>query len=732
MNDEQYVNLGAYVHALRRWFRFILLCGVVGAALGLIISLVLPPTYEAEARVSLVRAGTLVDFDTRITTVSELSSTGVDQTARRRGLTTLAEDADLAASVIATLGSKLGKPAPTPAGLLSVMDVVADGDVLRIRAQWTDGPTAALIANTWAAEYERRMNAVYAESPVTAADVAAQAKTARQDYDKKQTELAAFIKVSRADQIQRQIAENSAVVDSLKTGGETGRSYLDSLIAARKAVLDQQAAVKSRRLVDLYTLENQIDRLLTDAANLRARLAAGSLGTRGDELAVTLLEASVSSGWASLPVSIQVPIDQLAPGAPVSDTLRRVEVLASALADRRKVVDAEIHALSKDMVENAGAETRDAQLQALEKLTAFATANTVVTAAVDKLGAQVNELRSQAEEDQARRRELTQARDLAWTTYTSLAGKVSEIAVAEQGKAAVVRVASQAPAPSRPVAPRLAQNVLLSLLLGLVLAIVIVLLRQFGDHSFRSAAEAASGTGLAVLSAMPRRVLESLSTTPEMGILRHRLLSLGEQSKTVLVTSAGDDADRKRVAEGLSAALAAAGRSVILIDADTRRGLGEAAAALQVLAGGQRSWRADLVAGDANPGLRRLAPFALPTVPADTAAFLASESVGRLLADMASDAEHVVLIGPPVLGAADALALAPRAGSTIMVARAGVTQRPDLLAARRLLEEAGARLAGLVLTGVRPPRGEASAGLTGSLSRLASRLVARLGLDADA
>jgi len=730
MNDEQYVNLGAYVYALRRWFRFILLCGVVGAAFGLVISLALPATYEAEARVSLVRAGTLVNFDTRITTISDLASATNDPTSRRKGLAILAEDADLAAAVIATLGARLGEPTPSPVVLLSAVDVVTEGDVLRIKAQWTDGAIAALIANTWASEYERRMNAVYAESPVTASDVAALAQTARQDYDKRQADLAAFLRISRADQIQRQIADNLAVIESLKTGGATGTNYLDSLIAARKTVLDHQAAVKGERLADLYTLQGKIDRLLTDAAVLRARLSSGAAASRGDELAVLLLEVSASTTWASLPVSLQVPMDQLAPGAPPGDTLRGVESLVATLTGRRKALDAEIKALSTDMVESAGADTRDTQLQSLEKLTAFATANAAVTAAVDKLGAQVNELRAQSEEDHARRLELTEARDLAWTTYTSLAGKVSEITVAEQGKPAVVRVASQAPAPSRPVAPRLAQNVMLSVLLGMVLGIVAVLLRQFGDHSFRDVTEAAEGTGMEVLACLPRSASIGLAATPEMGLLRHRLLARADPWKTLLVTGAGAESDRTRVASGLARALAAAGRSVILVDADTLRDKGEVASALGVISAADADWRTRFVAEPVSPLLRVSVPAdESGAPPADTAAFLESAGVGRLVGEMAAEADHVIVIGPAVQGAADALALARRLDLTVLVARALVTQRPDILSARRSLEAAGVRLAGMVLTDGKevPDRERPTAGL----SRAASSLAARLKLDAD-
>ena len=74
---------------------------------------------------------------------------------------------------------------------------------------------------------------------------------------------------------------------------------------------------------------------------------------------------------------------------------------------------------------------------------------------------------------------------------------------------------------------------------------------------------------------------------------------------------------------------------------------------------------------------------------------------------MRQAAEHhdlVILDGPPVLGDPDACVLAQMADCTVLVARWGSTRRQDVAAAAARLIEAGADMAGLVLTRVRPGR----------------------------
>jgi polysaccharide biosynthesis transport protein len=76
----------------------------------------------------------------------------------------------------------------------------------------------------------------------------------------------------------------------------------------------------------------------------------------------------------------------------------------------------------------------------------------------------------------------------------------------------------------------------------------------------------------------------------------------------------------------------------------------------------------------------------------------------RLMRQAAEHYDLVILDGPPVLGGQEACVLAQIADCTALVARWGHTGRQDVAAAAGRLIGAGADMAGLVLTRVKPGR----------------------------
>jgi uncharacterized protein involved in exopolysaccharide biosynthesis len=77
-------------------------------------------------------------------------------------------------------------------------------------------------------------------------------------------------------------------------------------------------------------------------------------------------------------------------------------------------------------------------------------------------------LQSELERQQARQKELTEQRNLAWDTFTSLRRKYTEVKVATEAPDLQVTVAMHADAPQKPVSPRKALNVALAGALGLM------------------------------------------------------------------------------------------------------------------------------------------------------------------------------------------------------------------------------------------------------------------------
>ncbi|HET7036113.1 MAG TPA: CpsD/CapB family tyrosine-protein kinase [Thermomicrobiaceae bacterium] len=175
--------------------------------------------------------------------------------------------------------------------------------------------------------------------------------------------------------------------------------------------------------------------------------------------------------------------------------------------------------------------------------------------------------------------------------------------------------------------------------------------------------------------------------------------------RALLLADAGTGGQHTTVSANLAAALALAGDSTILVDADLH------APRLHELFGlanevGVGEW---LTAGDATaplplresglPGLRLLSAGHLPVggrlAPSD---LLSGEAGAWLLERLRQEADFVVLDAAPLPETADALALAARVDGVLLLVRSGTTKRATARRAKGALERVGAHIVGAVLT----------------------------------
>jgi capsular exopolysaccharide synthesis family protein len=92
--------------------------------------------------------------------------------------------------------------------------------------------------------------------------------------------------------------------------------------------------------------------------------------------------------------------------------------------------------------------------------------------------------------------------------------------------------------------------------------------------------------------------------------------------------------------------------------------------------------------------LRVLTTGPLPPNPAE---LLGSRSMTQLLAAMQRDADVIVVDSPPVLAVADAAILSRLSDGVLLVIDSGKTKRDSALRAKEALEQADARILGVVL-----------------------------------
>ena len=174
---------------------------------------------------------------------------------------------------------------------------------------------------------------------------------------------------------------------------------------------------------------------------------------------------------------------------------------------------------------------------------------------------------------------------------------------------------------------------------------------------------------------------------------------LDEPLKSLLVTSTSPGEGKSTTLANLGVINAQADKRVILLDCDLRR------PKLHELLGVSNNVgisTALLEPDSALPlqdtevdNLQVMTSGPLPPNPAD---LLASKRMDTLLAQLAGQADLILLDAPPVTAATDAALLATKVEGVLMVVSAGHTKRKDAERAKDLLEKVNANVVGVVLT----------------------------------
>jgi tyrosine-protein kinase Etk/Wzc len=194
--------------------------------------------------------------------------------------------------------------------------------------------------------------------------------------------------------------------------------------------------------------------------------------------------------------------------------------------------------------------------------------------------------------------------------------------------------------------------------------------------------------------------LRSLRTSLQFALVESR-------NGIVAVGGPAPSVGKSFVTANLAHLLGEAGKRVLAVDADLRRGQ------LHRYFGRERGvGLSDAIAGTVPlEEAIRAAPSAnvsvltTGTLPPNPAELLASERFQRLLAELVARYDVVLLDTPPVLAVTDAALVARHAGVNLLVVRAGRHPLREIVAALRQLGRSGVRVQGIVMNDVRLDRG---------------------------
>lgn len=308
-----------------------------------------------------------------------------------------------------------------------------------------------------------------------------------------------------------------------------------------------------------------------------------------------------------------------------------------------------------------------------------------------------------------------EAADIANAASQSLAAAVDELETPQSdGGVSPVRITqvTEALVPESAVSPNIPLNLALGFLVGLALGLGIAVLRETldtrirGEHDITGLTSAPLVGGIAYDAKASERPLIVQDDPRSVRAESFRTLRTNFQflrgggRRSFVFTSSVQAEGKTSTVANLAIALAEAGRSVVVVDADLRRprladllGLDGAVGLSDLLIG--RAEFDDLVQPWGRGGVDVLPAGRIPPNPSE---LLGSTAMVELLAQLEERYDYVLFDAPPLLPVTDAAVLAGHAAGAILIVAAGRTRKAHVRATVAALDKVSVVPVGVVLT----------------------------------
>lgn len=311
-------------------------------------------------------------------------------------------------------------------------------------------------------------------------------------------------------------------------------------------------------------------------------------------------------------------------------------------------------------------------------------------------------------------RSPVQAAAIAQAVGNSLISAVETLEKPKTGGTSPVSlsVVTPAVAPDSPSAPNTKLNLVLGVLVGTLVGLVAALARGMLDTRIRGEVDLESLTAAPVLggiafeqSAVKKPLITQIPRqSPRAESFRTlrtnlKFANVSFKEKSFVVTSSLPGEGKSTTATNLAIALAQAGQSVCLVDADLRRpmiaeylGLDRTVGLTSALVG----------AVDVNDVIQQwgeddLYVIASGQVPPNPSELLGSAEMRQLVDRLEATFDVVVVDAPPLLPVTDAAVLAEHVGGVVVVVGVGRLRQQALERSMEALTRVGANVLGIVL-----------------------------------
>lgn len=327
---------------------------------------------------------------------------------------------------------------------------------------------------------------------------------------------------------------------------------------------------------------------------------------------------------------------------------------------------------------------------------------------------------------------LRLSRDVQVNTelYTTMLNNAQTLRVAKAGTVGDVRIIDEAVLPSDPIKPKKIQIILVSGILGLVIGIAIVFIRQSLRRGVQDPDQIEKYLNVPVYVTIPHSKQQQLlnnshkknhkienniavilasKNKDDLAIESIRSLRttlhfafLEAENNIIMISGPSPGVGKTFVATNLATVLADAGKKILLIDGDLRKGV------LNKLLGVNReNGLSELIVktttiDDAVRKISNTGYDFIPTgeIPPNPSELLLHERFGELLTNLSKSYDHILIDSPPILAVTDACIIGRLASVTLMVVKAGEHPIRELEQSAKRLIQSGVSLKGIVFNDV--------------------------------
>ena len=321
--------------------------------------------------------------------------------------------------------------------------------------------------------------------------------------------------------------------------------------------------------------------------------------------------------------------------------------------------------------------------------------------------------------------------EVATTIYTQLLNKVQELKVAKAGTVGNVRIIDTALTAEKPIKPKKAMIVLLSLVLGIFLGIAVAFVRRAMNKGVEDPDSIEKNIGIPVYANIPLSIKQALlDKDVAAGKAKHAILCehdpkdqaieglrslrtnlhfalLEAKNNIVMITGPAPGVGKSFVSTNFAHTIAQSEQRVLLIDADMRKGhinkeydMTRSPGLSELITG-----EVDIKSAVRNTGFENVDVLTTGNMPPNPSELLMHENFEKYLGEFSKDYDLILIDTPPLLAVTDAAVIGRLCGTTFVLLRYGVHSMAEIHAVTKRLRQNSIEPRGFVFNALQPRKG---------------------------